>query len=297
MSAQGENSEVNAVDNGKSVVLVTGASSGFGLLTCLEFAARGYRVVAAMRDLSKQTAVVSAAEARGVRSLIYPVEMDVTRLDQIEWVVRHIAESFGRIDVLVNNAGFALGGFVEDVPLAEWRRQMDTNFFGLIAVTQAVLPIMRARSFGTVINMSSVSGRIAFPGYAPYSASKHAVEGFSESLRLELLPYGIRVVLVEPGSYKTAIWQKGFDQVKGAGQGDSGKSPYTDRLQAVLQYSRLASEQAGDPMDVARLVVRIAEMKRPKLRYPIGRDARIALFGKALMPWRWFERIVERSLK
>jgi NAD(P)-dependent dehydrogenase (short-subunit alcohol dehydrogenase family) len=282
----------------KAVALVTGASSGFGLLSCLQFAASGYQVVAAMRDLSKQTHLEAEAKKRGVAAFIRTVKMDVTDEGEIRSAVTEIIESYGRIDVLVNNAGYAQGGFVEDVELGEWRRQMDTNFFGLIAVTQAVLPYMRARSSGTLINVSSVSGRIGFPGYAPYSASKHAVEGFSEALRLELLPYGIRVTLVEPGSYQTAIWQKGFERVSGLGEGEGVKpSPYASRLQAVLRYSRQASEQAGDPMDVARLIVRIAGMKHPKLRYPIGRDARLSLIGKVLLPWKWFERIVDRGLK
>lgn len=276
----------------RPIALVTGASSGFGLRICLEFAARGYQVAAAIRDLSKQSLLMDEAANRGIVSYIHPVAMDVTQEAQIQRGVAEAVEAFGRIDVLVNNAGFALGGFTEEVPLAEWRRQMDTNFFGTVAVTQAVLPVMRARGTGTIMNMSSVSGRIAFPGYAPYSASKHAVEGFSEALRLELLPFGIRVVLIEPGSYNTAIWQKGFDQIR-----SSEESPYAHRLAAVLEHSRQASAQAADPGDVAKLVVRIAESKHPKLRYPIGRDARLALLGKALLPWKWFERIVDNNLK
>lgn len=276
----------------RPVALVTGASSGFGLLTCLQFAACGYQVAAAMRDLSKQTQLTDEAARMGVLSSIAVFEMDVTKQEQIDQAVRQVQETYGRIDVLVNNAGYALGGFVEQVPLAEWRRQMDTNFFGVVAVTQAVLPIMRSRRSGTIINVSSVSGRIAFPGYAPYSSSKHAVEGFSESLRLEVLSHGIRVVLVEPGSYKTAIWQKGFDQID-----SESESPYRNRLRSMLQHSRQAAEQAADPSAVAKLIVHIAQKKRPKLRYPIGRDARLGLFGKAVLPWSWFERIVNMNLK
>lgn len=276
----------------RPVVLVTGAAGGFGWRTCVQFAISGYRVAAAVRDLSKQSPLMEEAEKRGVESYIHPVEMDVTKPDQINRIVAQIMDAYGRIDVLVNNAGFALGGFVEEVSLQEWRRQMDTNFFGMVAVTQAVLPVMRASGSGMVINVSSVSGRIGLPGYAPYSASKHAVEGFSEALRLELLPYGIRVALVEPGSYQTAIWQKGFDQIHNAAD-----SPYHHRMAAVLGYSRRALDQSADPMEVAERIVRIAKNKRPKLRYPIGRDARLLLLGKTLLPWRWLEGLVNRALR
>ncbi|WP_438447047.1 SDR family oxidoreductase [Gorillibacterium sp. sgz5001074] len=276
----------------RPVVLITGAAGGFGWRACLHFAKSGYRVVAAMRDMTKPSPLMEEAEKWGIQSLIHPVEMDVTRPEQIERCIAQILDAYGRIDVLVNNAGFALGGYAEEVSLQDWRRQMDTNFFGMVAVTQAVLPVMRTAGSGTVINVSSVSGRIGLPGYAPYSASKHAMEGFSESLRLEMLPYGVRVVLVEPGSYRTAIWQKGFDQISIAGD-----SPYHHRMETVLNHSRRTFDQSADPMEVAKLIVRVAQKKRPKLRYPIGRDARMLLIAKTLLPWKWLEKLVNSVLK
>lgn len=285
-------SEYTPPASNQPVALVTGASSGFGMLTSLLLAAEGYRVAAGLRDLSRRTELAARAEAQGLSDRIDIVELDVTDETAAIACAKDIAARYGRIDLLVNNAGFALGGFTEDIPLAEWRRQMETNFFGVLNVTRAVLPYMRARNTGRIINVSSVSGLLAFPGYAPYSASKYALEGFSEALRLELLPYGIKVALVEPGSYKTAIWQKGFDAIN-----TSADSPYASRLHKVLRFSRQASEQAADPMDVAKLIVRVAAMRNPKLRYPIGRDARLTLLGKALLPWRWYERIVSRALQ
>jgi NAD(P)-dependent dehydrogenase (short-subunit alcohol dehydrogenase family) len=273
------------------VALVTGASGGFGLLTVLELAGNGYRVAAGIRSLSGATGLLAHAGKLNLTARIHVVLMDVTDEQAVTDAAADITARWGRIDLLVNNAGFALGGFTEDIPAAEWRRQMDTNFFGLVSVTRAVLPAMRARGCGMIINISSISGRVGFPGFGPYSASKHAVEGFSESLRLELLPFGIRVVLVEPGSYKTAIWQKGFDGLSGPPD-----SPYRSQLKKVLAYSRRTSDQAADPREVAKLIAAIARKKRPRLRYPIGRGIQLTLWAKALLPWRWFERIIARTL-
>lgn len=192
----------------------------------------------------------------------------------------------------MNNAGFAVGGFVEEVSMETWRRQMETNFFGLIAVTKAVLPFMRAQRSGLIINVSSVSGLTGFPGYAPYAASKFAVEGFSESLRQEMLSYGVRVVLVEPGSFRTPIWGKGI-----AGIHSPEGSPYRARLEEVLRYSRRSAETAPDPQEVADLIARITAKRAPRLRYPVGKGSRVLMIGKALIPWKVLEGIISKSLR
>lgn len=190
------------------IALITGTSSGFGLLTALTLARRGYKVIATMRDLNRKDELVEQAEQAGVLERIHLMTLDVTDESSVASAIHAVTELFGRIDVLVNNAGFAVGGYVEEVSMEAWRRQMETNFFGLIAVTKGVLPIMRMQRAGLIINVSSVSGLTGFPGYAPYAASKFAVEGFSESLRQEMLSFGVRVVLVEPGSFRTPIWGK-----------------------------------------------------------------------------------------
>ncbi|WP_019911674.1 SDR family oxidoreductase [Paenibacillus sp. HW567] len=278
--------------NAGKVALITGASSGFGLLTALALAGKGYKVVATMRDLSRQGELIRQAELAGVSGLIHLVTLDVTDAASIDSAVASIIESFGRMDVLVNNAGFAVGGYVEEVSMDEWRRQMETNFFGLVAVTKAVLPVMRRQREGLIINVSSVSGLSGFPGYGPYAASKFAVEGFSESLRHELLSFGIRVVLVEPASFRTPIWGKGLE-----GMHTSVDSPYREKLEEVLTYSRRSAETAPDPIRVAELIARITEMKAPKLRYPVGKGSRLLMIGKALLPWKTLEGIIARSLK
>lgn len=276
----------------EKIALVTGTSSGFGLLTALQLAGKGYQVIATMRDLSRNTELLIQAEQAGVHKRIHFMTLDVTDSASIHAAVTWVTESFGRIDVLVNNAGFAVGGFIEEVSMEEWRRQMETNFFGLVAVTKAVLPVMREQREGLIVNVSSVSGLTGFPGYGPYAASKWAVEGFSESLRQEMAPFGVRVVLVEPGSFRTPIWEKGI-----GGLQTRDTSPYKQKLEEVLRYSRRTAETAPDPREVAELIGRITSIPAPKLRYPVGKGSRILILGKALLPWKTLERIIAKGLK
>lgn len=279
-------------DASSPVALITGASSGFGMLTAVELARKGYTVAATMRDRDKAGDLTALAEQNGVSGLIHPMQLDVTDEDGIKRTLEEAMKRFGPIDVLVNNAGFAVGGYIEELTMEDWRRQLDTNFFGLVAMTKAVLPSMRERRYGCIINVSSVSGLAGFPGYGPYAASKFAVEGFSESLRHEMAPFGVRIVLVEPGAFRTPIWNKGLGQIA-----RPDGSPYRERLEAVLRYSKLASEKAPDPREVAVLIAGIAGKKAPRLRYPVGKDAGMLLWWKALLPWKWLEGIIARALK
>ncbi|UJF34978.1 SDR family oxidoreductase [Paenibacillus hexagrammi] len=278
--------------NTQPVAVVTGASSGFGLLTSISLAGCGFRVIAAMRDTSKQAALLERAREAELSKQISVIQMDVHDHSGVEQAIRQVAKEYGRMDLLVNNAGFAAGGFVEDVPMRVWREQLETNVFGLIAVTKAVLPYMRERGSGTIINVSSISGQVALPGYAPYSTSKFAVEGFSEALRLEMKPFGVRVVLVEPGAYKTNIWEKGFRNVS-----VSELSPYRKMLDLVMGVSQKVAAASADPQEVAEKIAQIARTSNPSLRYPLGRGIRLHLWGKSLLPWSWYEFIIQRMMK
>ncbi|QGQ99940.1 SDR family oxidoreductase [Paenibacillus psychroresistens] len=273
------------------IVLITGTSSGFGLLTAIALGKAGYHVIATMRDLSKQNRLIERATAENIIQNIECMQLDVTDEKSINQTIKTILAKYQRIDVLVNNAGYAVGGCVEDIPLEVWREQFETNFFGLITLTQAVLPIMRQQKQGKIINISSISGRLGFPGYAAYSASKFAVEGFSESLRHEMLPFGVYVVIVEPGSYKTEIWDKGFANMQ-----TSPESAYRTQLEAVLRYSHKAAKTSPDPQLIADLIVRITAKASPKLRYPLGKGARLSIWGKALLPLKWFEWMLHKLL-
>lgn len=207
----------------RKVAFITGCSSGFGLSFSIGLAKEGYDVIATVREMSRANALKEAAIKAGVEKQLFLYEMDVTNPEQVQKTVEKGLAQLGRFDVLINNAGFASGGFTEELPLEEWRRQFETNFFGVVSVTRAVLPTMRKQGSGKIINISSVSGKFGFPTLGPYVASKFALEGFSESLRLEMRPFGIDVILVEPGAYQTDIWQKGL---QGQAEYVGAESPY-----------------------------------------------------------------------
>jgi NAD(P)-dependent dehydrogenase (short-subunit alcohol dehydrogenase family) len=272
----------------KPVALITGSSSGFGLLIAVALAQAGHRVFASMRDLGRRAALDEASSAAGVT--LETVQLDVNDPASIAAAVGHVEAQAGRVSVLVNNAGFALGGFFEDTSDGELRAQLETNFFGLTAVTRAVLPGMRAQGRGRIINISSSTGLVPNPGYAAYSASKHAVEGWSEALRHELRRFGIQVVLIEPGTYPTDCCSRNKCVAEGAGAEASPYQLAMQRWEAVMGW--IVARANRDPGDVARAVVRAAEIPRPRLRYPLGWDTRLQLLGKAVLPERAFEAVV-----
>ncbi|MBB6734841.1 SDR family oxidoreductase [Cohnella zeiphila] len=277
---------------GEPVAIVTGSSSGLGLWTCVCLAADGYRVVATMRNPDASGELLREAERAGVAGRIAVRRLDVTEPESIRAAVEAVLGDGGRIDLLVNNAGYAAGGFIEEVPPEAWREQMETNFIGTVAVTQAVLPAMRRQGSGTIANVGSISGRIGFPGFGPYASSKFAIEGFSECLRHEMAPFGVRVVLLEPSSYRTPIWRKGWERMY-----SRPGSAYEQALQSVLRYTQRTAENAPDARDAALAIVRALRVRSSRLRYPIGRGARLTLIGKALLPWRLMERLIASTLR
>ncbi|WP_210366552.1 SDR family oxidoreductase [Bacillus sp. REN3] len=271
--------------------VITGASSGFGKLIAIELAKAGFHVIATMRDLKKAEGLQSAAALENVEKRIVILSLDVTSQQSVNDFKKEL-DTIQSVDVLVNNAGFALGGFGEELSLDEFRQQFETNFFGTVAVSQAAIPYMRAKGSGKIINMSNISGRFGFPGLSAYVASKHALEGFSESLRLELRPFGIDVVLIEPGSYKTNIWSN-VEKVR-----IHEKSPYKSAMAALLKQVNAGKNHQGEPLEVARAVVKIATSSRiSKLRYPVGRGVGRLLFFKSVLPWRLIERIVMKRMQ
>jgi NAD(P)-dependent dehydrogenase (short-subunit alcohol dehydrogenase family) len=271
--------------------IVTGCSSGFGELIAIELAKTGYNVIATMRNLKKQDTLLKLAAAESVTDKITVFPLDVTQQQSIE-ELKVFVESLVSVDLLVNNAGYAQGGFCEELSVEEYRNQFETNFFGVIAVTQAILPFMRKQRSGKIINMSSISGRFGFPGLSAYVASKHALEGYSESLRLELKPFGIEVVLIEPGSYRTNIW-KSIENVS-----MPNESPYELLKDSIMKNLTAGQDSYGDPLDVARLAAMIASNEsQPKLRYPIGKGVRTMIQLKNYLPWKTIERIALKKLK
>ena len=278
----------------EKVAVITGSSSGFGLLTAVELASRRYRVVATMRDLARRTKLDEAAKAAGVGDRIDVRCLDIAKTDSVPAVIDGIVRDFGHIDVLVNNAGFAMAGFAEDVLMAELREQFETNFFGHVAVTKAALPTMRMQKSGHIIMVTSIGGRTASPTLSSYASSKFALEGWSESLRIELRSLGIRVVLIEPGAYETDIWTR---NAKIGKRMFDGNSPNAERGRRFRDWVQSGGIKKADAREVSSLIARVAEDSHPKLRYVTGTDAHLQLLFKTLMPWRWYEKLVARAMK
>ena len=272
------------MDQTPRVALVTGGSSGIGECTVRELLDAGYvvytcaRRVERMQPLSELGAHVFA--------------MDVTDDASMVAGVQRIVDEQGRIDVLVNNAGYGSYGAVEDVPLEEARRQFDVNVFGLARLTQLVLPHMRAQKSGRIINISSIGGKFYEPFGAWYHATKFAVEGFSDSLRLELKPFGVDVVLIEPGPIITEWNEIARDSLlERSGSTDYGR--YAKRAHKVLtEFDKPG--RASKPEAVARKIRKAATTRRPAARYPVGRGARMITSSRDHLPDRVFDQVVSR---
>ena len=278
----------------EKIALVTGSSSGIGLLAAVELALNGHRVVATMRNLESRGRLEEAAQKAGVRDRRDLRRLDITEFDSLPGAVEAIVRDHARIDVLVNNAGFSVAGFAEDMALDELRHQLETNFFGNVAMTKAVLPVMRRQKSGHIITVTSVAGRLGQPMLSAYCASKYALEGWSESLRIETHSLGIRVVLVEPGSYDTDIWTRNVMIAKGA---LDPASPNKERSQRFAEFVKNSAKHRRDAREVAKLIVRIARDPNPKLRYLIGTDAKVQVWLKRIVPWRKYERMIAKAVK
>ncbi|MFT3827658.1 MAG: SDR family oxidoreductase [Chitinophagaceae bacterium] len=244
----------------KQTVLITGASSGFGKSAVKLFHEKGWNVVATVRSPERATELSALSN-------VLVTKLDVTDKDSIKAAVAAATKQFGQIDVLVNNAGYGTLGALEAASDKVIRQQFEVNVFGIIDVTKAVLPVMRAQGSGTIINVSSVGGRLTFPFSTLYHATKFAVEGLTESLQYELNPLGIRLKLVEPGGYKTDFVSRSMDYF-GAGDISDYKAPF-DRFTAKLDQWPL-SENIGE---VAEAIYRAATDGTATLRYPVGHDA------------------------
>jgi NAD(P)-dependent dehydrogenase (short-subunit alcohol dehydrogenase family) len=271
-----------------STVLVTGASRGFGFETTVELARRGYRVFATMRNPDASSAALHEA-TRDLPGKLIIRQMDVTNEAEVIQVVDEAAEG-GRLEAIVNNAGVGIGGLFQHTSDEQLRHTFDANLFGLCNVTRAAIPHFRARRSGTIVMLSSVGGRVAFPMVSAYAASKHAVEGVGESLRSELAPYGVSVVLVEPGAFNTSIHKT--REICGADDPNDGEM--TAKLISGAEKS--AERFGGNPKRVAKLIAKVIETDRPRLRYLIGPDVPVVGI-KRFLPHRPLEFAFSFTLK
>jgi NAD(P)-dependent dehydrogenase (short-subunit alcohol dehydrogenase family) len=288
---------VRAVENRKSVsrpsVVITGTSTGIGRATALAVAATGYRVFAGVRRSSDGAALIRDAE-RGGGGEIVPVILDVTdpaSVSAAEDEVRRLVGADG-IAALVNNAGIGLTWPVEAMPLDDLRRVYDVNVFGQVAVIQAFLPLLRAAA-GRMINIGSIGDRLSLPFGAPLASSKWAIASITESLRLELRPWGVHVVLIEPASIHTDAVRKVEDDAERVlrEMSEPHRALYADSYRSMTRFA-LARERQGSPPDVvARAVLRALQARRPRTRYLVGKDARRLAFVARWAPDRLFDRI------
>ncbi len=274
------------------IILITGCSSGFGLLTAARLASKGHQVIATMRDIHKQGALLSEVNKREGRVTI--LQLDVTSKNSIQHTIAEIASKYGYLDVLVNNAGYGVGGFFEDLTEEEIRQQMETNFFGVQNVTREVIALMRQRKKGKIINISSVAGLSASPCFSAYNASKWALEGFSESLRYELKMWGIDVHLIEPGTYKTKIFYENARYCKNFDNPDSPYYALSQHLRKkVIDY---VNDCHKDPEDVAALVEKIITGKNLPFRNIPDMESQILLWVRKLLPFRLYSGMIQKAL-
>ena len=274
------------------VILITGCSSGFGLLTAARLASRGHHVIATMRDLNKSGVLREEVSKRGGQVDILP--LDVTDKSTIKAAVTEIGAKHGNIDVLVNNAGYGLSGFFEDLTEEEIRHQMETNFFGVQNVTREVIPLMRTKRKGKIINISSIAGINASPAFSAYNASKWALEGFSESLRHEMKFFGIDVLLVEPGTYKTKIF---YENARYAKNFHNEESPYYEAsLFLEKKVQNYVNDCFKDPEDVATLIEKLINAENPPFRNIPDIETRFIYRLRKCLPFGVFSRVYQNLL-
>ncbi|HTA77539.1 MAG TPA: SDR family oxidoreductase [bacterium] len=269
----------------KPVALVTGASSGFGFEIAKLLAEKGCRVYATYRNPKK----IKALKALAAKADVLPVVMEVTNAASVDKAVKAIVQKEKRIDVLVNNAGFAMGGFLEDQSDQDIKDQFDTNVFGCLRVIRAVAPIMRKNRSGKIVNVGSIAGRVSFPALGSYAASKHALKAISESLRQELRPYGIEVTEIAPGTYSTQV-------TTSARYGENTRSAKSPNLENTRQMEALMEKEfaKGRPAsEVAELIWKALNHSPMKIAYLAGPDAKFMAFLKWLLPDFAFEDFVK----
>ena len=273
----------------KKVALVTGSSSGIGFETSLGLARNGFYTFASMRDVSKGNKIKELAKKENLPIEI--IELDVDKENSVKNTINTIIEKKQRVDVLVNNAGWGLWGSVEDVSIDEFKAQFETNFFSIIRMIQEVAPIMREQKSGHIINISSIAGRIGFPISPAYISSKFALEGLSESLRFELMPFGVNVIIIEPGMIKTNF----FEPMK-LGKKAENTDAYKNITEKVLSGVKMMAQMATDPKEVSNTIIQAIKEEKPLPRYIVGNDALMFLEAKKMKTDIEFENYLKKEL-
>ena len=272
----------------EKIAVVTGSSSGIGYETALALARDGFHTYATMRNTSKASEIQEAAKKEKLK--IDVIELDVDKEESIKSAINKIISEKNRVDVLVNNAGYMVFGCVEDVPLNDFRQQFETNFFSIVRIIQEVAPIMRKQGSGTIVNISSVVGRMGLPGSSAYISTKFALEGLTECLRYELGQFGIKITLIEPGVIKTNF----FSSMKKV---EPKSDPwYKELTEKILSGLKMMVEMGTHPSEVAKVVIKAINDKEILPRYVAGNDASMFLEAKKMKTDIEFENYMKKEL-
>lgn len=274
----------------RQVALITGCSSGIGYETALTLARNGFCTYAGVRNTKNSDTLEKKIVKEGLDLNI--LQLDVNDKSSMENALNQIKTEEKRIDVLINNAGYGLVGFFEELRLDEIRSQFETNFFGVLAVTKKVIPLMREQKSGTIINISSGAGQVGFPGISAYVSTKFAIEGFSESLMYELFPFGIRVIIIEPGVIKTNFFHNCIVSEKSSKKSSS----YSNSLKKIQKNIELMQEHATSPVEVAKVILHALKTDEPKQRYVIGNDAVMILEAKKSLSDIEFKKMMMQNI-
>src|SRR6202453_3061522 len=261
------------------IALITGGTDGLGRAAAVMLAGHGYRVFASERKLQ-----------------LTAMELEVCDDASVDRAVTQIEKTAAPVDVLVNNAGIAIAAVMEEITLADLRRQFETNYFGLVRMSQRVLPAMRRKLRGRIINMSSIAGKLVSPLFGPYSSSKHAVEAVSDAMRLEVYPFGIQVVLIEPGYIPTSM-NRNAGELSSAYAKGAEQSPYKSVYQGFLKsWGKTTKSSRYTPEDCARVILRAAEDDPPRTRYPVTREAKLGILFRRLLSDRAMDRQMRKAM-
>ena len=271
----------------EKIAIVTGSSSGIGFETALALAREEYYTYATMRDIKKGNHIKEIANNENLKLEV--IELDVDKDETVQAAINKIMNEKNRIDVLVNNAGYGLFGCLEDLSMDDLKAQFETNFFGVVRTLQTVIPIMRKQKSGTIVNVSSVAGRIGFPVSPAYISSKFALEGLSESMRYELSPFGINTIIIEPGVIKTNFMSSTKKSMK-------PDSAYKEIADKVIMGISMMAEMGTPPQEVAKIIIKAIKSENPLPRYTVGNDAAMFLEAKKSKTDIEFENYIKKEL-
>jgi short-subunit dehydrogenase len=275
----------------QKVAVVTGSSTGIGFETSLTLARNGFHTYATMRNLKGEKSKPLTEVAKNENLQLQVIELDVNNDKSVANAIRTIVDERKRIDVLINNAGYALGGALEDSSINEIKAQFETNFFGSLRAMKAVLPVMRKQGAGKIVNITSMGGRISIPLSSSYHGSKFALEGLSESIQYELEPFGIKVILIEPGAVGSNFWRN----IKIAKSSSDSDSPYSQFGNKILKAFKVMEQNVINPSVVAKTILDAVTSDNPQLRYVVGEDAAKTIEARKNMPDKEFGDLIKKQ--